>query len=72
MLLICFYACTFCFGSLGFGDYLTFLIFIKCSFRLQYAELEDIVEKIITNMLGHKFSSLPNDDLVEMESRVKN
>ncbi|RZC08941.1 hypothetical protein D0Y65_015590 [Glycine soja] len=39
--------------------------------KLQYAELEDIVEKIITNMLGHKFSSLPNDDLVEMESRVE-
>ncbi|KAG5046932.1 hypothetical protein JHK86_016338 [Glycine max] len=32
--------------------------------KLQYAELEDIVEKIITNMLGHKFSSLPNDDLL--------
>ncbi|KAH1221956.1 Toll/interleukin-1 receptor-like protein [Glycine max] len=37
--------------------------------KLQYAEIEDL-EKI-TNILGHKFSSLPNDDLVGMESCVK-
>ena len=57
------------FGSLELGDYLTFFIFYKCSYRLQYAEIEDL-EKI-TNILGHKFSSLPNDDLVGMESGVK-
>lgn len=57
------------FGSLELGDYLTFFIFYKCSYRLQYAEIEDL-EKI-TNILGHKFSSLPNDDLVGMESCVK-
>ncbi|RDX88609.1 TMV resistance protein N, partial [Mucuna pruriens] len=36
----------------------------------QYPQIEEIVENI-TNILGHKFSSLPNDKLVGMKSRVE-
>ncbi|XP_020226179.1 TMV resistance protein N isoform X2 [Cajanus cajan] len=36
----------------------------------QYVVIEEIIQKI-TNILGHKFSSLSKDNLVGMESRVK-
>nr|KYP55326.1 TMV resistance protein N [Cajanus cajan] len=36
----------------------------------QYAEIEEIIQKI-KNILGHKFSCLPKDNLVGMESRVE-
>ncbi|RDX66496.1 TMV resistance protein N, partial [Mucuna pruriens] len=38
--------------------------------KAQYAEIEQIVLKII-NILGPKFLSLPNDDLVGMQSRFE-
>ncbi|CAJ1978728.1 unnamed protein product [Sphenostylis stenocarpa] len=51
------------------SDYLTFFIFFFYC-RPQYAEIEKIVKSIL-NMLGNKFSCLPNDNLVGTESRVE-